>query len=126
MIIKIKLTINGDRLANWAMQLIMLLTCLPIMMTLPSILRKPLQLLAVGFFLLSLLLKRKYTYILCLAFLFSCSYLYYIGSWDEMMAGSTFLYNSLCCWIVALYGILCINGGTKSSIKLFWFVVVIT
>ncbi len=124
--IKLDYAITGEKLANYSMFLIILIICFPLTMLLPSMIRMPIQILAVLLFVLALLLMNRTGYIVMLFLLFGCSYLYYIGTWEEMMEGSTFLYNSLCCWIISLYAMLCIDGCIKNNKKIFWLVVILT
>ncbi len=126
MMIKTNWIFNGEKTSNLAMYIIVVLICFPLSMVLPGIVRRQIQIFAVSLFILSLILLRKYIYILILSALFCCSYLYYIGSWEEMMSASTFLYNSLICWIIVIYALLCINGHLRFDKKLFWLIVLIT
>ena len=118
--------IYGEKMANLSMLLTILLTCLPWTMILPSFLRMPLQVISVSLFIVSLLLLRRYYYLLALLILFFCSCMYFIGAWNEKMRATTFLYNSLCCWEIAIYGMMCIDGVIKYERKIFWLVVAIT
>ncbi len=124
--LKLNFAITGEQLANNSMILIILIICFPLTMVLPSIIRMPLQILAILLFVFGLVLLRSYKSILVLFVLFTCSYLYYIGAWEEMMEGTTFLYNSLCCWLIAIYAGLCISGIINNNKKVFWLVVILT
>ncbi len=123
--IKTQCTINAERIANWSMYILVVLICIPLAMMLPGIVRMTLQVLSILMFLVSLILLKKIWHVLSIMILFGCSLLYYLLSWNEMMSASTFLFNSLCCWIFVIYGHLCITGIIKRS-KIFGLVLIIT
>ena len=126
---QINRSLDGELWANRAMYLIILLTCLPLTMVLPSFIRMPIQIIAVLLFIIGLLLLGKYYYIWALIVLFSISGVYFIGSWGEKMRVTTFLFNSLCCWEIVIYGMLSLSkkiNFNKNIIRLITIVTLVT
>lgn len=123
---RVSVRINGHSLIKLSMLLLVIILCFPLSMVLPSMIRMSLQVMAALIFVISLLFLRRYAHLVALVLLFGCSILYYIGSWEEMMKGTTFLFNSLCCWIFAIYGILCLEGKVTFERSIFLLLVLLT
>lgn len=123
------ISICGHRLMYYSMFMIIVITQIPVTRILPSYIRNPLQIFAVTLFMVALLQLKRYGYLWALISLFLVSSIYYTASWIMRMKTTTYLFNSLCCWEIAVYGILTLRGVVryeKKIVLLVFFITIIT
>lgn len=104
----IKRTLNkmsSKKILFISIVLLLILTCLPISLCLPGIIRKTLQALSVGLFVVGLLIQRDRIYILEYAVCAIFSFIYVYNVWGFTQSFSTCLFNVLAGLSFCFYGI---------------------
>lgn len=107
--------IRSGQLLYWAIMILLLLTCLPITICLPGSVRQILQLVAIGLFLLGLIINKEKKYLVGYMVIVIFSSIYVWNTWKYTQNISTCLFNVLAGFAFYYYGF--ISLGEKKNNK---------
>ena len=117
--LKLKRCIGSSELIYYSALALIVLTWLPISICLPGVLRKTLQVMAIGCFVLGLAIYQNKKYILAYSCLIIWTLFFVYGVWKTKTSISTCAFNVSACWAFCFMGLIYKSDSVNHNRKEF-------
>lgn len=114
---KIRVQVNGEDILYLSVLLLIFLTCLPLSMCLPTMMRNFLQIIAVIMYFIGLALYRDKGFIVMFCIAFAVMLIRVYATWRFKNSFPSCFFNVFTCWAFAFYGLLSYKSSDTDKQK---------